>query len=66
MVEEVQRKNIGGIVVSAGIAFGGAVRVAPELRYTRWLNNNIIDAEPNLSTQANQVEVLVSLTFGRH
>jgi hypothetical protein len=66
LVDEVRRKNIGGIVVSAGIALGGAVRVAPELRYTRWLNNNIIDAMPNLSTQANQVEALISITFGRH
>ena len=66
MVDEVRRKNIGGIVVSAGIAFGGAIRVAPELRYTRWLSNNIIDGYPNLSTQANQAEALVSLTFGRH
>lgn len=66
MVDEVRRKNIGGIVVSAGIAFGGAIRVAPELRYTRWLSDNIIDGFPNLRTQANQAEVLVSLTFGRH
>jgi hypothetical protein len=65
MVDEVQSKNIGGIVVSAGVKFGGAIRVAPELRYTRWLSNNIIGGLPNLSTQVNQVEVLVSITFGR-
>ena len=44
---------------------GGALRFAPELRYTRWLMNNVHDGFPNLSTQANQAEILVSFTFER-
>jgi hypothetical protein len=66
MTEEIHNKNIAGLVFSAGVELGGALRFAPELRYTRWLMNNIHDGFPNLSTQANQVEILVSLTFGRH
>jgi hypothetical protein len=66
MIGEVQHKNIAGLVFSAGLEFGGALRIAPEFRYTRWLMNNIPDALPNLSTQANQAEILVSITFGRH
>lgn len=65
MIEEVHHKNIAGLVFSAGVEFGGALRVAPEFRYTRWLMNNIIDGFP-IGTQANQAEILLSLTFGRH
>jgi hypothetical protein len=68
MIGEVQHKNIAGLVSSAGVEFGGAMRIAPEFRYTRWLMNNIWDRYPypNLSTQSNQAEILVSFTFGRH
>ncbi|HWB86215.1 MAG TPA: outer membrane beta-barrel protein [Bryobacteraceae bacterium] len=65
LIDEVNNKNIAGIAFSAGIEFGGALRVTPELRYTRWLMNNIHDSLPNLSTQANQAEFLLSFTFGR-
>ncbi|MCC6589643.1 MAG: PorT family protein [Bryobacterales bacterium] len=64
MVDELKRKNIAGLVASAGVELGsGPVRISPELRYTRWLMNNIYPAFP-LSTQANQVDLLVSITFG--
>jgi hypothetical protein len=67
MTAELNHKNIAGLVLSGGIELGGgALRVAPELRYTRWLMNNIHDGFPGLSTQANQAEILVSFTFGRH
>jgi hypothetical protein len=67
MTAELNHKNIAGFVLSGGIELGvGALRVAPEFRYTRWLMNNIHHGFPNLSTQANQAEILVSFTFGRH
>jgi hypothetical protein len=67
MTVELNHKNIAGLVLSGGIELGGgALRLAPELRYTRWLMNNVYDNLPNLSTQANQAEILVSFTFGRH
>jgi len=65
LTDEIHHKNIAGLVFSAGIELGGGLRVAPEFRYTRWLMNNIHAGFPNLSTQANQAEILVSLTFGR-
>jgi len=65
MVDEMSRKNIAGLVFSAGIEFGGAVHVAPEFRYTRWLMNNIISRDPSLATEANQAEFLLSIGFGR-
>jgi hypothetical protein len=67
MTAELNHKNIAGLVLSGGIELGGgALRVAPEFRYTRWLMNNIHDGFPSLSTQANQAEILVSFTLGRH
>lgn len=51
---------------SAGVEFGGTVRIAPEVRYTRWLMNNIISGYPGLATEANQAEILLSIAFGRH
>jgi hypothetical protein len=66
MTAELKHKNIAGIVLSGGIELGGSVRVAPEVRYTRWLMNNIYESYPSLSTQTNQAEILVSFTFGRH
>jgi hypothetical protein len=65
MIEEVRRKNIAGLVFSAGVEVGGPLRIAPEVRYTRWLMNNVTGAFP-IGTQANQLEVLVSITFGKH
>lgn len=64
MVEELRRKNIAGLVASAGIELGrGPLRISPELRYTWWLMNNIHPVPP-IATQANQVDVLLSITFG--
>jgi hypothetical protein len=67
LTAELGHKNIAGLVLSGGVETGGGVlRAATELRYTRWLMNNVHESIPNLSTQANQVEILVSVTFGRH
>jgi hypothetical protein len=67
LTAELGHKNIAGIVLSGGIETGGsALRAAAELRYTRWLMNNVHESIPNLSTRANQIELLVSFTFRRH
>ena len=67
LTAELGHKNIAGLVLSGGIETGGgALRTAAELRYTRWLMNNVHESIPNLSTQANQIEILVSFTLGRH
>jgi len=65
MIDGLRHKNIAGVVFSAGIEFGGALRIAPEFRYTRWLMNNIYDSF-GVSTEANEADILLSLTFGRH
>jgi hypothetical protein len=65
MIDEVRRKNIAGLVFSAGVELGGPLRIAPEFRYTRWLMNNVTGPFP-IGTEANQAEVLVSITFGKH
>jgi hypothetical protein len=65
MMYELRRKNIVGQVASAGIELGrGLVRNSPELRYARWRIMNNIQAVLPLSTQANQVDVLVFVTCG--
>jgi len=65
MIDGLRHKNIAGVVFSAGIEFGGALRIAPEFGYTRWLMNNIYDSF-GVSTEANEADILLSLTFGRH
>ena len=65
LVIEVGQKNIAGIAFAAGLETGGAVRIAPEFRYTRWLMDNIPDSYRGLATQANQAEFLLSIRFGR-
>lgn len=57
---------------TAGVAFGGGIevralliRLSPEIRYTRWKDKNI-DLGPSnsgLSSNQNQVEFLVGITF---
>jgi hypothetical protein len=66
MIDEAPHKNIAGLVFSAGVEFGGTVRIAPEVRYTRWLMNNVISGYAGLATEANQAEILLSIAFGRH
>lgn len=57
---------------TAGVAFGGGIevralliRLAPELRYTHWndKNINLIQSNSGLSSNQNQVEFLVGITF---
>ncbi|MCL4781904.1 MAG: hypothetical protein KJZ70_02610 [Bryobacterales bacterium] len=57
-------KNVG-FVAGGGLAIKlGAVRISPEIRFTRWGTNNFADGVKNLlETNRNQAEVLVGFTF---
>lgn len=58
---------------TAGVAFGGGIeiralliRLSPEIRYTRWKDQNInvrVASGPGLSSNQNQIEFLVGITF---
>jgi hypothetical protein len=56
-------RTIAGATLGAGLylldEFG--VRIVPEIRYTRWFQRTF--AAPTASSQLNQVEVMVSITF---
>lgn len=59
--------NDYGAVAGAGVKFRvGPVDVTPEIRYTRWMNNNN-DFSQNIlnlvSSSRNQAQVLVGITF---
>jgi len=50
-----------GVTASAGAAFQhGRIRIAPELRYTRWAHESIA---PRYPTKSDQVEFLTSLAY---
>ena len=50
-----------GFVLSSGIRIGAPLmRIAPEIRYTRWDGPDI---QPGFRTKKNQFEVLVGLSF---
>jgi hypothetical protein len=51
-----------GIAAGAGLEFHvGRFHVSPEIRYTRWRSDNMLD--PELYSNPNQVEVLVGITL---
>lgn len=56
-------RSIKGAVAGAGLQFIDpvGVRVVPEVRYTRWFGNTFNTY--STTTQKNQVEVILSLTF---
>jgi len=58
---ELLEKETNGFVVGGGVDFHVMfVHIAPEVRYTRWINQQL----GGLSSQ-NQAEFLIGLTFGR-
>jgi len=51
-----------GVAAGAGLNFRfGRLHVSPEVRYTRWRQDRMLD--PELYSNPNQVEVLLGLTF---
>lgn len=59
------QSNSVGFVAGAGVAFrAGAVSVTPEVRYTRWNDQNWTQAALNAITGGrNQVQLMVGITF---
>jgi opacity protein-like surface antigen len=63
-IPDLREGSARGVVLGAGIRFNVlAVKVSPELRYTRWNNEAFRAAGGALGSARNQMEVLVGLTF---
>lgn len=53
-----------GFVLGAGISVKALlIRVSPEVRYTRWGSQHFLDPNGGLSSNQNQAEFLVGITF---
>ena len=53
-----------GFVLGAGISVKALlIRVSPEIRYTRWGAQHFLDPNGGLSSNQNQAEFLVGITF---
>lgn len=61
---ELLHRSTGGLVVTGGLEWRASVlRIAPEIRYCRWVSPSFRDPDGALVSSANQVELLVSLGF---
>jgi opacity protein-like surface antigen len=62
---EFNKRNDVGFAFGFGLAFKlGAVRISPELRYTRWGGENLRDpVDALLRTNRNQGDFMLGLTF---
>jgi opacity protein-like surface antigen len=61
---ELDHQNDAGFVMGGGIEFKlPLIHVSPELRYTRWGNENFRSFSGLLSSKQNQLEFLVGFTF---
>jgi hypothetical protein len=50
-----------GFVLAAGVRINAVVlKISPELRYTRWVNEDI---QPGFRTNRNQLEILIGVSF---
>jgi len=63
-VAELRHRHTHGPVLGAGLDFGwGRVRLAPELRVTRWVDRNFGTRESSLRSNLTQVELLLGFQF---
>ncbi len=66
---ELLRPKTSGIVTGGGWNFRlGVLRISPELRYTRWLNQHFSMRGPytsSLKSNQNQIDFLLGVTFGQ-
>ncbi len=61
---ELRHKRTHGPVIGGGIEVAwGRMRMAPELRLTRWVDRNFGPRDAALRSNLTQVELLVSLSF---
>jgi Outer membrane protein beta-barrel domain len=61
----VSNPNTVGFVLGAGLRFkAGALKISPEIRYTRWGTENIAQGfQQFLHSNKNQAQILLGLTF---
>ena len=61
---ELQNNNTMGVVVGAGLDIHAIfLHVSPEVRFTRWTNQQFLSANGLLHSNLNQAEFLVGITF---
>ncbi|HXB70027.1 MAG TPA: outer membrane beta-barrel protein [Candidatus Acidoferrales bacterium] len=61
---ELANSTSRGFVLGAGISVKAlVVRISPEIRYTRWGARHFLDANGLLSSNQNQAEFLLGITF---
>jgi hypothetical protein len=59
-----RHRHTHGFVLGGGVDFGlGVLRLAPELRITRWVDRNFGTQDSMLRSNLTQVELLVGLKF---
>jgi hypothetical protein len=63
-VAELRHRHTRGLVLGAGAAKRiGLVRIAPEIRFTRWADRNFGVRDAPLRSNLTQAEILVGFTF---
>jgi hypothetical protein len=61
---ELRHRQTYGPVLGAGLDFGwGKMRLAPELRITRWVDRNFGTRDSSLRSNLTQVELLLGIVF---
>ena len=61
---ELNNRTTTGFVISGGIDIKALIiHIAPEIRYTRWGARHFLDPNGGLSSNQNQAEFLVGITF---
>jgi hypothetical protein len=63
-VAELRHRHTHGPVLGAGLDFGwGRVRLAPELRVTRWVDRNFGTRDSSLRSNLTGIDLLLGVTF---
>ncbi len=61
---EVQNNNTMGVVLGVGLDIHAILlHVSPEIRFTRWTNQQLLSSNGLLHSNLNQAEFLVGITF---
>ena len=63
-ITELRHRHTHGPVVGVGLSLGwGKIRLAPELRLTRWVDRNFGTKDSPVRSELTQVELLMGLRF---
>jgi opacity protein-like surface antigen len=60
---ELQNRFSAGFAIGAGVELGDRLRIAPEIRYTRWGWENFQQPSSGFRTNLNQLDFLLGLHF---